>query len=77
MNLPIFYSLLLYYIDVTFDVNNYTRIHTGTKMNLGKGVAISISNKHKIDSKSSTESEMVGMDDYIIYFILSHYLMVS
>ena len=64
-------------MNVTFNVSNYTKRHTGTKTNLGKGVSISISNKHKIDSKSSTESEMVGMDDYIIYVILSHYLMVS
>ena len=72
-----FICLLLYYLDVTFDVDDYTKSHTGTTMNLGKGVAISVSNNNQISSKISTESELVGMYDSIIYVILSHYLLGS
>lgn len=44
-------------------------------MMLGKGACISGSNKHKINTKSACERELVGVDDYIstvmwaLYFI--------
>ena len=36
--------------------------HTGEMMSLGKGAALSYSEKHKLNTKSSTESELVGAD---------------
>ena len=38
--------------------------HTGYGMSFGRGaVVLSYSQKQKINTKSSTESELVGMDD--------------
>ena len=49
--------------------------HTGGVMLLGKGVIYSCSTKQKLNTKSSTESELVGIDDgmsmihWIRYFL--------
>eukprot|EP00957_Ditylum_brightwellii_P101519 7736398-Ditylum_brightwellii.AAC.1 len=39
------------------------RSHTGATMTLGKGSPYSISRKQKINTRSSTEAELVGMND--------------
>jgi hypothetical protein len=39
------------------------RSHTGMALTLGRGALISGSYKQKINTKSSTESELVGVDD--------------
>jgi hypothetical protein len=39
------------------------RSHTDMALTLGQGALISGSYKHKINTKSSTESELVGVDD--------------
>jgi len=39
------------------------RSHTGIVMTLGKGVRYSTSCKQKINTKSSTEAELVAIDD--------------
>merc|ERR1712078_675722 len=39
------------------------RSHTGATLTLGKGALISSSMKQKINTKSSTEAELVGVDD--------------
>ncbi len=37
--------------------------HTGAVLTLGKGVVCSMSTKEKINTKSSTKAELVGVDD--------------
>ena len=39
------------------------RSHTGAVMTFGRGAALSMSTKQKINTKSSTEAELVGVDD--------------
>jgi hypothetical protein len=39
------------------------RSHTGCAASAGKGSFLSVSSKQKINTKSSTESELVGVDD--------------
>ena len=39
--------------------------HTGMVMSLGKGAIISASRAQKINTRSSTEAELVGIDDMI------------
>ena len=38
---------------------------TGATMSLGKGSIFSFSKKQKLNTKSSTEAELVGVDDLI------------
>ena len=39
------------------------RSHTGALLTLGKGAVLSLSCKQKLNSKSSTEAEIIGVDD--------------
>jgi hypothetical protein len=47
--------------------------HTGIMMSLGKGAVISKSSKQKINTKSSTETELVGTDDGLSPCLHSRY----
>jgi hypothetical protein len=46
-------------------------------MSFGQGMALSYSWKHKINTKSSTEAELVGVDDSLGYILWSRYFMVE
>ena len=56
---------ITWYIDAAFAVHEDVRSHSGATMTLGKGMIISGSTKQKINTRSSTEAELVGMDDYV------------
>ena len=49
------------------------RGHTGTVMSLGKGAVLSSSAKQKLNTKSSTESELVGAHDGLSLILWSRY----
>ena len=44
-------------------------------MSLGRGMAMSYSWKHKINTKSSTEAEIVGVDDSLAYILWARYFL--
>jgi hypothetical protein len=50
-------------VDASLAVHKDFRSHTGGAMSNGTGVPISISRKQKLNTKSSTEAELVGVDD--------------
>jgi len=52
-----------WWVDSSFAVHLDMRSHSGIVMTLGKGVAYSTSCKQKINTKSSTEAELVAIDD--------------
>jgi hypothetical protein len=52
-----------WFIDASFAVHPDMRSHTGNTMSLGKGSVYSTSRKQRINTKSSTEAELVGVDD--------------
>jgi hypothetical protein len=54
-----------WYVDASFAVHNDFKSHTGATLTLGEGVISSISTKQKINTRSSTEAELVGIDDVI------------
>ena len=54
---------LLWNIDASFAVHHDCKSHTGAVLSLGKGALMSLSMKQKINTKSSTEAELVGCDD--------------
>ncbi len=54
-----------WWIDASFAVHTNFRSHTGATITLGKGSGISSSAKQKINTRSSTEAEFVGVDDVI------------
>jgi hypothetical protein len=52
-----------WWIDASFGVHPDKRSHTGATMSLGKGSPISSSTKQKLNTRSSTEAELVGVDN--------------
>jgi glucose dehydrogenase len=56
---------ITWHLDAAFAVHNDGRSHTGATMSLGGGAIQSISTKQKINTISSTEAELVSIDDTI------------
>ena len=54
---------LTWNIDASFAVHPDCKSHTGACLTLGHGSILSISAKQKINTKSSTKAELVGVDD--------------
>jgi hypothetical protein len=52
-----------WWIDTSFAVHLDMRSHTGGTLSLGKGSVYSMSRKQRINTKSSTVAELVGVDD--------------
>jgi hypothetical protein len=54
-----------WYVEASFDVHPHFKSHAGTTMLFedGKGAVQSISRKRKLNTKSSTAAERVGVDD--------------
>ena len=52
-------------VDASYGVHMDCKGHTGMMMSLGKGAAISFSRGQKLNFKSSTKAELVGVDDAI------------
>ena len=52
-----------WYVDASFTVHPDFRSQTGGTMTFGKGVVQSLSNKQKLNTRSSTEAELVGADN--------------
>jgi hypothetical protein len=72
LRLTIFIPLLLgwdgtghltWSVDASFAVHKDMRSHTGAVLLLGQGALMSMSLKQKINTKSSTEAELVAVDD--------------
>jgi hypothetical protein len=56
---------LSWHIDAAFAVHPDMKSHTGATFTLGKGMIIADSTKQKVNSRSSTEAELNGVDNKI------------
>ena len=56
-------SVIYWWVDASFAVHPNCRSHTGYTMSFGKGSPINGSTKQKINTRSSTEAELVGVND--------------
>jgi hypothetical protein len=54
---------LTWSVDASFAVHKDMRSHTGDVLSLGQGALMSMLLKQKINTKSSTKAELVGVDD--------------
>ena len=57
------------WIDIPFVVHPNGRSHTGGGISMGLGVIHGRSGKQKLNTKSTTESELVGTSEYVPYNI--------
>ena len=60
---------LKWWIDAAFAVHKDMRSHTRAVMTMGEGATQSKSTKQKVNTRSSTESELMGTDDMISQII--------
>ena len=58
-------TMLKTWVDASYGVHPDMKSHTGGVMSLGRGVIMSKSSKQKLNTKSSTEAELVGASDYL------------
>ena len=56
-------GVLKWYVDGSFAVHPDMKGHTGAGLTMGRGYPITTSTKQKLNTRSSTESELVGVDD--------------
>ena len=56
------FSTISWYVDASYGIHWDSRGHTGMMLTVGKGAAMSFSSKQKINTRSSTEAELVGID---------------
>jgi hypothetical protein len=62
-------GVLTWSVDASFAIHNDMRSHTGAVLWLGHGALMSMSSKQKINTKSSTEAELVSVDDAMNFVV--------
>jgi hypothetical protein len=56
-------SVVKWYVDASFAVHPDFKSQTGAVMTYGQGAMMAISKKQKLNTRSSTEAELVAVDD--------------
>ena len=64
-----------WYADAAFPVHLDYKSHTGGIHTMGKGAIQAISSKQKLNTKSSTEAELVGADDVLSQLLWTKYFL--
>jgi hypothetical protein len=64
-----------WWVDGAFAVHNDMKSHTGITMSLGKGSIYSSSTTQKINTRSSTEAELVGVNDGMSQIMWTRYFL--
>ena len=68
-------SIIKWWVDASYAVHPDMRSHTGSTMSLGKGSIYSSSTRQKLNTKSSTEAELVGVSDAMTQIVWTRYFM--
>jgi hypothetical protein len=61
--------------DASYAVHGDMKSHTGGVLSFGRGAVMSKSSKQRLNTKSSTEAELVGASDYLPYPIWAKYFL--
>ena len=56
-------TTIKWYVDALYGVHSDCKGHTGMMMTLGAGASMAMSKAHKLNTKRSTEAELVGVYD--------------
>jgi hypothetical protein len=68
-------NIVKWWVDASYGVHLDMRSHTGGAMSMGTGAVYSTSKKQKLNTKSSTEAELVGIDDVLPQALWTKYFM--
>jgi hypothetical protein len=66
-------NVIKWWVDASFAVHPDMKSHTGAMMTLGKGAIYGTSTRQKLNTKSSTESELVGVNDVMPQVLWTRY----
>jgi hypothetical protein len=69
--------IVKWWVDASFAVHPDMKSHTGVTMSMGKGSVYSSSTRQKLNTKSSTEAELVGVDDRMPQILWTRYFLES
>ena len=58
-------SMIRWWVDASYRVHWYCKGHTGEMLAMGKGALMNIARKHKLNTGSSTEAELVSIADVL------------
>jgi hypothetical protein len=67
--------ILKWWVDASFAVHPNLRGHSGIGLSLGRGFPVVGSTKQKLNTRSSTEAELVGADDFMPAICWTRYFM--
>jgi hypothetical protein len=70
-------SIVKWWVDGSFATHPDMRGHTGAGLSLGRGFPITSSTKHKLNTRSSTEAELVSVDDCMPMILWSRYFLLE
>jgi hypothetical protein len=68
-------QIMKWWVDASYAVHNDMKSHTGGALSLGKGDIYGSSTKKKLNTKSSTESELVGVNNVMPQILWTRYFM--
>ena len=60
---PMNLNVAKWYVDASYTIHDHCKGHMGVLMTLGQGAITSFSCKQKLNAKSSTEAELIGIDE--------------
>jgi hypothetical protein len=63
------------WVDASYAVHGDMKSHTGGVISFGRGAVLSKSSKQKLNTRSSTEAELVGASDYLPSTIWTKYFL--
>ena len=67
--------IVKWWVDASFAVHPDMKSHTGGVMTLGKGAVYATSTRQKLNTKSSTEGELVGVNDVLPQVLWTRYFL--
>ena len=68
-------NIVKWWVDGSYSVHPDMRSQTGRTMLLGKGAIISTSIKQKMNTKSSTETELIAADELMPHILWTNYFL--
>ena len=70
-------NIIKWWVDAAYAVREDCKSQTGSTMTLGRGTIMSKSTKQKINTKSSTESELIGASDSVPQIVWNNYFIAA
>ena len=70
-------NIIKWWVDAAYGVREDCKSQTGSTMTLGRGTIMSKSTKQKLNTKSSTEAELVGASDCVPQIVWTNYFILA